>query len=326
LANSPEAARRGAEIAAQAWLTGALTVADAIEAYQQAQRDKGNRDGSVEASGIVLRRFFGPVLDRPIATITPARAAELYEQLRTVRSERTGATLAADTHRNYMLQARSMLGWCCERKWFKTNPLAGVKGVGRRRHGKAQPRIDEARRLRAVCQAEAAKGDDGAVVVLIALLMGLRASEIVTRAVRDLDDQGRVLWVDDNETLDFQPKTEAGRRPVKVPALLQPLLRDCSRGKLPGALLFPGKGGAPHWRDWVRRQVRRLCRKAGVPVVCAHALRGTVATAALRGGADPELVARMLGHEEVSTTLRSYAAPGSHQAQIADRGLANLGG
>lgn len=42
------------------------------------------------------------------------------------------------------------------------------------------------------------------------LTMGLRASEIVSRRVRDLDDGGRMLWVEDT-------KTVAGNRTVAVP-------------------------------------------------------------------------------------------------------------
>jgi integrase len=163
------------------------------------------------------------------------------------------------------------------------------------------------------------------VAALEAMMMGLRSSEIITRTVRDLDDGGRTLWVDDTED-GFQPKTEAGRRPVDVPPELQPLLLKRCKDKLPGALLLPGAGGDQHDRGWPRKAVRRLCKKVEIPPVCAHALRGLYATLTIRSGVDPRAVARALGHESVRTTLRSYAAPGSERAAQGELALEALRG
>ena len=56
--------------------------------------------------------------------------------------------------------------------------------------------------------------------------MGMRANEIVNRVVRDLDDGGKLLWIPDS-------KTEAGRRTLQVPELLQPHLLGLPKGSLP---------------------------------------------------------------------------------------------
>ena len=77
--------------------------------------------------------------------------------------------------------------------WLEQNPLTEITGHGKRRHGKPQLRIDEARRLRALCHQKAAQGDDGAVAVLLGMLMGLRAGEIVSRTARDVDDESHIL-------------------------------------------------------------------------------------------------------------------------------------
>ena len=69
-------------------------------------------------------------------------------------------------------------------------------------------------------------GEAGAVAALLALVMGMRANEIVSRVVRDLDDDGKLLWIPDS-------KTEAGRRTLQVPELLRPLLRRSRRGSHP---------------------------------------------------------------------------------------------
>ena len=99
--------------------------------------------------------------------------------------------------------------------WLARNPLDEVVGVGKRRHGKAQLRIDEARRWQAKALELADQGEAGAVAAMMSLVMGMRASEIVSRVVRDLDDDGRLLWIPET-------KTEAGKRTLPVPEFLQP--------------------------------------------------------------------------------------------------------
>jgi len=203
--------------------------------------------------------------------------------------------LSADTHRNYLAEAKTFLNWCLSKKWISRNPLADVKGVGRRRRGKQQLRIDEARRWLNQALVLADKGDAGAVAASLSLLMGLRASEIVRCQVRDLDDGGQLLWI-------VQSKTEAGRRRVVVPPVLQGYLKRLAEGKKGDELLF----GA-HWRDWISAGVQRICELAGVPVVCAHSMRGLHASLAMAHGITGAVVAGALGHEHESTTTESYA-------------------
>ena len=298
-----------------------LSVGDAIERYRQHLIEKGNKPASFNDTPMRLRRFFGTVLSQPLNSLTERRCIALYTELRALTSERTGRPLALDTHRAYLADGRSFGLWATKIKLLRSNPLAAIEGTGRRHNGKPQLRHDEARRLVDLCFSRALD-EDGALAVLVALLMGLRAGEVVSRTVRDLDKGGTLLWVDDTE--DWTPKTAASRRPVEVPAQMQPLFAERIRSKLPGALLLPGKRGARHDRGWVRKEARRLCLLAGVPVVCAHSLRGFHATAAIAAGASPHIVAAALGHESATITLTSYAAPGSAETASRRRNLATL--
>ena len=166
-----------------------------------------------------------------------------------------------------------------------------------------QLRIDEGKRLTAKCLEQAALGNDGAVAVLVALLMGTRASEIVSRQVRDLDDQGRVIWID-------RGKSVAAKRRPEVPDVLRPHLARLARGKQPGDKLF-----GHHFRDWVRECAAKLCDQAGLPRVTAHGLRGMCSTLAIDSGQASHAVAAMLGHASPSMTERSYIAPGTKEAR-----------
>lgn len=270
-----------------------------LDRYEQHLHRKGNKAVSVAGTMAKLRRFFEGLAELP--QLTPRKASQLYDRLSTEPSERTGKPLATDSHRNILAEAKTFASWCVKGKLLKANPFTGVEPVGKRQHGKPQLRLDEARAFCRHAFDQADAGDVGAVAALTALLMALRAGEIVGRVVRDVDDGGQVLWIPD-------AKTPAGKRTVEVPIALQPYFRKLVEGRRSDELLF-----GEHWRDWPRKQVQRICKLAKVPMVCAHSMRGLHSTLAIRAGASPQIVAHSLGHEKPSTTLLSYAAPGSLQ-------------
>lgn len=308
------AERNAEQVIAQVMASRPVTVREAIERYAEHLRQIGNKPASYEGTPLRLRCFFAKVLSLSVRSLTAVRCAAIYDELRSQVSKKTGRPLAVATHKAYLLDARTFASWAVEQKLMSFHPLEKIKPVGRVNARKAQHRHSEARRLCEVCY-RLAPADDGALAVLLGLIMGLRAGEIVTRTVRDLDDDGRILWVDDVEG--WSPKTTAARRRIEVPAPLLPLLLQRARGRSPDALLFPAKRGARHDRGWVRLETKRLCTLAEVPIVCAHSLRGFHATTAVAAGVSPHTVAAAMGHESASITLASYAAPGT--AELASR-------
>ena len=112
--------------------------------------------------------------------------------------------------------------------------------------------------------------------------------------VRDLDDEGRLLWIPET-------KTEAGKRTLPVPEVLQPYLRKIAEGKRATDSLF-----GQHWRDWPREWAQRICKAAKVPEVTAHGMRGLHGTLAVERGATTHVVAQALGHESETTSRESY--------------------
>jgi integrase len=282
------------------------TVGEAIDSYRDYLKEKGNGEASLTETPRRLRQFYAPHLDDALEVLTGPTCRLLHKRLRETRRTKSGADgvrvetdqpLSVDTCRNTLLEARSFAKWCVGKKWLKVNPLDGVEGLGKRTHGKPQLRIDEARAWTAKALTLAKGGDVGAVGALLSLTLGLRASEITERVARDLDDDGRLLWIPES-------KTNAGRRNVEVPPMVRPFLKRLARRKAPADLLF-GK----HWRDWVRANVTRICKLAEVPEVCAHSMRGLHATIAVEAGATGHLVATALGHEDFRTTTTSYAKP-----------------
>ena len=224
--------------------TAIQTVGEAIDAYELYMRDdKGNKPVSVTETTRRLVRRFVPQHDLLLTSFDEKRAAACYEAM-TRWKKKDGQPISVDYHRNTLAEARSFLKWCVvKKKWLDRNPFEGVEGVGRRRHGKPQLRIDEARRWLDAAVHFAGQDEAGAVAAMLTLLLGLRASEVVSRIVRDIDDGGRLLWTPAG-------KTAAARRTLEVPGLVRPFLGELVEGKQPLDLVF-----GYHDRGWVREWV-----------------------------------------------------------------------
>lgn len=289
--------------------TAGTTLADAIDMYRAHLVEKGNKPGPIADTTWRLGRVFASCLTAPVASLrTKVDGQRLYDELRAYVSPKTKRPYSADSHRNFLIEARTFLRWCVDRKLTKVNVLGDVAGVGKRVKGadKTQLRIDEARRWYAVALAEAKRGKEGAVAALMAALLNARCSEIVQRHVRDLDDDGWVLWIVDT-------KTAAGSRTLEVPNVLRPLLKKLARGKAPTDFLL-GEGKIARDRNYPSKWCKKLCRAAKVPEVGGHGMRRMHATVAIMAGQTPHVVAKELGHENFSTTAESYVRRGTVDA------------
>jgi integrase len=289
------------------------TIAEAKEKYEVYLRDeKQNKERSYTATLWRIGVFF-PDEELPLSALTPQKGTAYYEALRD-RKTKYQKAMSVDSHRNILAEAKTFLKWCTGKGWLRTNPLAGVQGTGRRRHGKPQLRIDEARKWQAKAVQLAEEGEGGAVAALGTLIMGLRAGEVVSRIVRDLDDEGRLIWIPDS-------KTEAGKRTLQVPEFLRTYLLPLAEGKGSDDYLF-----GYHDRNWPRKWVAKICKAAKVPRVTAHGMRGLHGTLAVETGLSAHAVAAALGHESVTTTLQSYAKAGAGSAARQQRVLGVLAG
>ncbi len=266
------------------------TVSGVIDAFRDHQREAELAPGTVITVGHRLHAILRDVeRDRLLSSVTPAQAAQLYERRR--------GEVAVDTHRGELAAAAAMFAWCVRKGWLRANPFADVEPVGQKKTRKDKLRIAEARTFLRVALAE---DSDAGLASAMALMMGLRASEVVDRVTRDIDDRGRVLWIDD-------AKTEAGERHLEVPKQLRARLVKLVAGRDAGARLFGDND-----RHWVGRHVRRLCGVAKVPEVSPHGLRRSWSS--LAAETEPmERVSRALGHAGTAITRRHYVEAGAEQ-------------
>ena len=239
-----------------------------------------------------------------VSQLTARTAERLYlDQVERI-SEHTGRKLSTATQHLYLCVMRRFWLWRIEQGYAQTNPWMSVRKVGRANVGKPQLRIDETRKLEAVAMQRAQSGDVPALGILLMLYLGLRQGEVAARVARDIDDEGRVLWIPSG-------KTKNARRRLKIPEQLRPLILKRVEGMQPDEpILYPSSHKMHHHGYYVV-QLARLCRLAGVPVVCPHSLRGMHATLALEGGATGDAVAKALGHGSFEMTKTHYASASS---------------
>lgn len=155
--------------------------------------------------------------------------------------------------------------------------------------------------------------------------LGLRWSDVdldagVAAIVRTLVTVGHTPTVS-------EPKTAAGRRPVRLDAHTVTLLRAhrtaqlteralLGLGRPPAdALVFCDAHGEALHPDRVSREFQRRCERWGLPRLPLHGLRHTWATLAMRNGVHPRVVQERLGHSNIAVTLGTYShvAPVMHE-------------
>jgi site-specific recombinase XerD len=138
----------------------------------------------------------------------------------------------------------------------------------------------------------------------LAYSCGLRAEEIITLALADVDHDGEQLRVEGKGSKTrFVPVGEPAMAAVR--AYLQrgrPMLATQATGA-PSQALFLSKTGRRLGTSDVRRRLRTWTARVGVGGGSSpHALRHSFATHLLDGGADLRTIQELLGHASVSST------------------------
>jgi integrase/recombinase XerD len=148
------------------------------------------------------------------------------------------------------------------------------------------------------------------LILQTAYAAGLRVSEVIRLKVGDVDAQRMVLHV----------RCAKGRKDRLVPlsAVLLERLRQHWRQRRPREWLFPGQTPAGHIsQGQVQRVCRRAVRAAGITKRASmHTLRHSYATHLLEAGTDLATLQKLLGHNQLSTTLRYTHIQQSHLHQV----------
>jgi len=289
---------------------------DAATAFIQKSRSK-----LLPAGGHPIGESVSRYLDSRSASLRPSSIKTLEFRTQTIIQGREAVAVesfpwtrawtehaakqSVDSQHGILAAVRGFIGWCVTAGFLRRDPLAELQIQGHKKRGKKQLHIDESRRF----VQEAFKHPDDPLAIACAAMVftGLRPGEIMNLQVRDLDADGTILWVE-------KSKTEAGKRAVEVAEVFQPFLKSLAQGRKSQDYLFdfqPERSRICQDKRKRRtgallRRTRSLCKSAGLPVVCAHSMRGLHSTLAAGFGVTGHVVAKALGHTSFNVTKRHY--------------------
>jgi integrase len=161
-------------------------------------------------------------------------------------------------------------------------------------------------------------------VLMMAVITGMRKGEIIALRWSDIDLERRVLRV--LHTVDYipgygyvenEPKTQAGKRTIDVPAFFIDMLKqhrvkqEQRRLKVGEVwenrdLVFPDLSGGYLNPIHVLRMFKKILQRAGLPHMPFHDLRHSAATILISMGIHPKVIQELLGHSDISITLGIY--------------------
>ena len=148
------------------------------------------------------------------------------------------------------------------------------------------------------------------LILQTAYAAGLRVSEVVRLQVGDIDAARMVLHI----------RAAKGRKDRLVPlsAVLLERLRAYWRPRRPRPWLFPGQRTGRHLSiGQVGRICHRAVRAAGITKKASmHTLRHSYATHLLEGGVDLATLQKLLGHNQLSTTVRYTHVQEAHLRRV----------
>ncbi len=138
------------------------------------------------------------------------------------------------------------------------------------------------------------------VMLMLAYASGLRVSEVAVIKVMDIDSKRMCIRIS-------QAKGKKDRIVALSPVLLVMLREYWKGGKLDkNGYLFPGQyKGEPYSSRSIQLVLAAAKKKAGVMKPGSiHALRHSFATHLLDKGTDVTMIQKLLGHNDIKTTLR----------------------
>jgi integrase len=145
----------------------------------------------------------------------------------------------------------------------------------------------------------------GRLMCKMLLTCGLRRKEIESLRWVDIDFKSATLTIQPRPEYGFVPKKKH-QRVVAIPDAVLAELKDSKEGS-ESLLCFPTRNGEPNTKVW--EFVHRVCKKANIDAKKSHphVFRSTYATTLLRNGMQVQDVAKLLGHNDISTTQRYMA-------------------
>ena len=145
-------------------------------------------------------------------------------------------------------------------------------------------------------------GDRDAKTVLVLIYTGMRPGELLsTDIAQHLHTKGRFCYIQHGS------KSAAGRnRIIPIPQILHPVIKQLVDGRTSGPLIAAEQGG--FWRvdNWRHRRFHPLMERLGLEGYTPYSCRHTYADLQKRKQVPAEVMMRIMGHADYSTTVEKY--------------------
>lgn len=156
-------------------------------------------------------------------------------------------------------------------------------------------------------------------IYFIEMFMGLRIGEVLALDLDDIDLEKNLIHVNKTLTTDKDgkiilgsfTKTYAGTRDVPIPIFLRPFIIEQMKiaENNENKMLFLSINGKYIDSRNVNRKLKKILKeKLNICDISTHSLRHTYATRCIESGMSPVVLQRLIGHNDVSTTLNTYTS------------------
>lgn len=156
-------------------------------------------------------------------------------------------------------------------------------------------------------------------IYFIEMFMGLRIGEVLALELDDIDLEKNLIHVNKTLTTDkdgkiilgSSTKTYAGTRDVPIPIFLRPFIIEQMKiaENNENKMLFLSINGKYIDSRNVNRRLKKILKeKLNICGISTHSLRHTYATRCIESGMSPVVLQRLIGHNDVSTTLNTYTS------------------
>ena len=172
--------------------------------------------------------------------------------------------------------------------------------------------------------------------ILLSANGGLRLGEVCALRVSDIDFQNGTVSIEravqrvrqngKTKLIIQTPKSEKSVRVIPLPNDMMAYLKKAVSGLSQNAYILTGRTDKPMEPRTYQYYFESVLRRCGIRKRSYHTLRHTYATRCIENGIDVKSVSEMLGHADVTTTLRLYVHPSLDSKRQAIQKISFLGG
>ena len=254
-----------------------------VSIYMIVRKTEGLSDGTLEHVGRIMRQFINDVAKSIEEVQTNDIRAFLFRYQRT----RGISNRTLDQMRSIIC---TFFCWAAAEGYITTNPAATVRPI---KYARVPRKALTQKELEIVRRA--VRTDRDLAIVEMLYSTGCRVAELCSILMSDVDWNKREITI-----LGKGGKYRTVYINAKAEYALEIYLG--SRKHNSAWLFCNDRGGGQMKPSNIQRIFSSITEKTGI-IVSPHIMRHTMATQALRGGTGIELVQRMLGHSDISTTM-----------------------